>query len=122
MSGMKILRIVILIFLLDLNKFLAYYNLLELSVNFQKYWVKNDMKTIELRNNIHNLIDKIDNNNILIRFYELLQKRVDSKDGQFWNRLTEKEQKELLLAETEANDKNNLIDSDELFEKHKKWL
>ncbi len=80
------------------------------------------MKTIELRNNIHNLIDKIDNNNILIRFYELLQKRVDSKDGQFWNRLTEKEQKELLLSETEANDKNNLIDSDELFEKHKKWL
>jgi hypothetical protein len=36
--------------------------------------------------------------------------------------LTEKEQKELLLSETEANDKNNLIDSDELFEKHKKWL
>lgn len=80
------------------------------------------MNTIDLRNNIHNLIDKIDNNNLLIRFYELLQKRVDSKDGQFWSRMTEKEQKELLLSEAEADDKNNLIDSDELFEKHKKWL
>ena len=80
------------------------------------------MNTIELKKNIHNLIDKIDNDNILISFYELLQKRVDSKDGQLWSRLTKREHKELLLSEIEAENENNLLGSDELFEKHKKWL
>ena len=80
------------------------------------------MNTIELKNDFHNLIDKIENENLLIKFYELIQKKVSSKDGQLWSRLTVEEQEELLQAERESEDDRNLIDWNIIKEKHKKWL
>ena len=80
------------------------------------------MNTIELKNDFHNLIDEIENENLLIKFYELIQKKVSSKDGQLWNQLTVEEQEELLKAEKESEDERNLINWKIIKEKHKKWL
>jgi len=80
------------------------------------------MNTIELKNDFHNLIDKIENENLLIKFYELIQKKMSSKNGQLWNQLAVEEQEELLKAEKESNDEGNLIDWQIIKEKHKKWL
>ena len=80
------------------------------------------MNTIELRKNFHLLIDSIENENLLISFYDLIKKRSSANEGQLWNRLTKQEQEELLLALEESKNPDNLISHDEMKKKHKEWL
>lgn len=80
------------------------------------------MNTIELKKKFHHLIDSIDNENLLINFYDLIKRRYSTKEGQLWNRLTKQEQEELLLAVEESENPENLISHEEMNEKHKKWL
>ncbi|MDP2890178.1 MAG: hypothetical protein Q8P34_14580 [Bacteroidota bacterium] len=80
------------------------------------------MNTIELKQSFHHLIDSIDNENLLINFYDLIKKRSSAKEGQLWNNLTDQEQKELLLSWEESKNPENLIDHEEMKIKHKKWL
>ena len=80
------------------------------------------MNTIELKKNFHLLIDSIDNENLLISFYDLIKQRSSAREGQLWNRLTKAEQDELLLALEESDNPGNLISHDEMVAKHKKWL
>ena len=80
------------------------------------------MNTIEIKKDLHNLIDSIDNVNLLSNFYDLIKKRLSSKEGQLWNRLTTKEQEELYLAFEESENPENLISHEEMKKKHEKWL
>ena len=80
------------------------------------------MNTIELKKNLHLLIDSIDNENLLISFYDLIKKRSSTSEGQLWTRLTKQEQEELLLALEESDNPENLISHEEMVTKHKKWL
>mgnify|MGYP001233645066 CR=1 FL=1 len=80
------------------------------------------MNTIELKKNFHLLIDSIDNENLLVSFYDLLKERSSTKEGQLWDRLTKAEQEELLSALEESNNPENLISHEEMVTKHKKWL
>lgn len=80
------------------------------------------MDTTELKKSFHLLIDSIDNENLLLNFYDLLKRRTKAKDGRLWDKLDYEEQKELLHAVEESKSEGNLISSDELKKKHKKWL
>jgi len=80
------------------------------------------VSTIELKNNFHKLIDSIDNENLLMSFYDILKSRAEIKDGQLWSRLKKNEQEELLLAFEESENPENLIDNEIMKKKHKKWL
>ncbi len=80
------------------------------------------MNTIELKKSFHNLIDSINNENLLMSFYELMKKRFSSTEGQLWNRLSKQEQEDLLLALEESDEEENLINNEEMKIKHKKWL
>jgi hypothetical protein len=80
------------------------------------------MNTIELKKSFHSLIDSIDNDNLLMNFYDLLKSRTSAKEGQLWNRLTKDEQEELLLSLEESENPENLISHEEMKKKHKKWL
>ncbi|MEI8046299.1 MAG: hypothetical protein WCI92_02875 [Bacteroidota bacterium] len=80
------------------------------------------MDTTELKKSFHLLIDSIDNENLLLDFYDLLKRRTKVKDGRLWDKLDYEEQKELLNAVEESKSEKNLISSDELKKKHKKWL
>jgi hypothetical protein len=80
------------------------------------------MNTIEIKQSFHHLIDSIDNENLLINFYDLIKKRTTSKEGQLWNNLTELEQQELIISLHESEKPENLIDHEEMKMKHKKWL
>ena len=77
------------------------------------------MDTIELKQSFHHLIDSIDNENLLINFYDLIKKRSSAKEGQLWNKLTDQEQKELLLSLEESENPKNLIDHEKMKMKHK---
>lgn len=80
------------------------------------------MNTIEIKKNFHHLIDSIDNENLLLHFYDLIKRRYSGKEGQLWTKLSKQEQEELLLAVKESENPENLISHKEMNEKHKKWL
>ncbi|MCX6238277.1 MAG: hypothetical protein NTY07_12110 [Bacteroidia bacterium] len=80
------------------------------------------MNTIELKKSFHILIDSIDNENLLINFYDILKKRASAKESKLWKNLTIEDQKELLLALEESDNPENLIGHEEMKKKHQKWL
>jgi hypothetical protein len=80
------------------------------------------MTTVILKTNIHKLIDTINNDTILSRFYELLSKTTSAKEGALWSRLSIEEQEELIEIEKESHHSKNIIAHSEIKKKHKKWL
>ena len=80
------------------------------------------MNTIELKNNLHQLIDSIGNEKVLAKFYSIMVKIKEHPEGKIWSRLTDAEQEELILADLESKDPKNLISKTEIEKKHKKWL
>jgi hypothetical protein len=80
------------------------------------------MKQSDIRNNFHKLIDEIDNERLLMKFYDLLIKSSDQKDGELWNQLSDGQKHKVLLAESESYHQKNLIDHETQKAKHKKWL
>ena len=80
------------------------------------------MNTVELKKDLHKLIDEIDNDKVLRGFYDLLKTKLSSKEGELWNSLSEKEQEELLKAFEESEDTENLVEHDEVMRKYSKWL
>lgn len=57
-----------------------------------------------------------------MKFYDLMMKSKLNKEGELWNRLSEDQKQELLLAESESHYPENLIDSKTQKSKHQKWL
>ncbi len=80
------------------------------------------MTTVELKKNIHTLVDSIENEKLLMKFYDLMSKMKDVRNDQLWSRLSNEEQEELLLSEKESEDPKNLRSYDEMKNKHSKWL
>lgn len=80
------------------------------------------MTTLELKNNFHHLIDSIENENLLQKFYELMLRKRSAKDGLLWAKLSKEEMDELLLANEECENPENLISHDEVKKKYAKWL
>jgi hypothetical protein len=80
------------------------------------------MSTIEIKKNFHSLIDSIDNEHLLMNFYDIIKSRTNLKDGQLWNRLNKNEQEELLATFEDAENPENLIDHEKMKKKHNKWL
>ena len=75
------------------------------------------MNTIELKRSFHSLIDSIDNDCLLMNFYDLMKTKTLAKEGQLWNRLTEDEQEKLLMTLEESENPESLIRHEEM--KHK---
>ncbi|KAA5545726.1 hypothetical protein F0145_12395 [Adhaeribacter rhizoryzae] len=75
-----------------------------------------------IKANFHLLIEKIENEELLTSFYELLFQKSQAQEGQLWERLTQEEKAELLLADEESKDSNNLLSDEEVRQKHQEWL
>lgn len=69
--------------------------------------------TIELKQNFHQLIDSINNLDLLQQFYELMLRKKSLKDGKLWATLSEEEKDELLIANEESENPDNLIPNEE---------
>ena len=80
------------------------------------------MSLANLKTDFHQLIYKIENEELLFSFYQLLVQRSQSKNGQLWESLTDKEKNELLLADEESKDSNNWISDEEVRLKQQQWL
>lgn len=67
------------------------------------------MKSVELKSNLHQLIDGIQNTKLLESIHEILSARKHSKAGSLWNDLTNEQKKEVLDAYEESENTDNLI-------------
>lgn len=72
------------------------------------------MRTAELRSELHNIVDRIQDDRLLQAVYYFLSQRESSEEGPMWKSLTEEQRKEVLLAYEESENEKNLIDWEEV--------
>ena len=82
---------------------------------------KENMALANIKTDFHQLIDKIENEELLAYFYQLLVQKSQGQNGQLWENLTEEEKRELLLADEESKDMRNWLSDEEVRQKHQKW-
>lgn len=70
----------------------------------------------------HKLIDKIDNEEILKSYFELIERLNSNQTGRLWDSLNSEQKDELLLSYEESFDPKNLISHEEVKGQHDKWL
>lgn len=67
------------------------------------------MTTVELKTNFHQLIDKISNEAMLVKFYEIMSTANVTNQGTLWKNLSNEEQQELIEIEKDSHNIENLI-------------
>ncbi|MBN1927868.1 MAG: hypothetical protein JW798_18695, partial [Prolixibacteraceae bacterium] len=80
------------------------------------------MTSIEIKSNLHKLIDSIDDETRLKKAYRLIETLTTVNEEGTWSKLSEKEKEELLDIEKGCHDPAKLIDHEEMKKRHKKWL
>ncbi len=77
---------------------------------------------MNIKENFHHLIDTIDDEQLLIGYYQLVKQLSDNQDGRLWNSLSDEQKQELLIVYDESFDPANLISHEEVKKQHEKWL
>jgi argonaute-like protein implicated in RNA metabolism and viral defense len=54
------------------------------------------MGTIELKSDLHKILDRIENEQLLRTIYDFLKQRETAKEGQIWKTLTEEQKKKFI--------------------------
>jgi predicted transcriptional regulator len=78
------------------------------------------MDVIELRADLHNMIDKISDSNVLTAVKTLLSGKT-AEQADWWKTISEEEKEEIKQGLAEA-DHGELIPHEEVMAKYKKWL
>jgi len=78
------------------------------------------MTTIELKSNLHSLIENINDKSILSGFYQLLIKTKENKVGLLWNKLSSEQQHDLEQLAREDDDSLKLITNEDMMKKYQK--
>ncbi|CAM4056385.1 hypothetical protein [Gillisia hiemivivida] len=73
------------------------------------------MGAIELKSDLHKIIDKIQNEDLLASLYDFLKSRETTKSGNLWASLTSEQKEEVLMAYTDSEVEENLIDRSQFF-------
>lgn len=77
------------------------------------------MNVVELRADLHNMIDKITDSNILNAVRVLLAGKIEQTD--WWDIISDEERAEIEQGLAEAN-KGEVIPHEDVMAKYKKWL
>jgi hypothetical protein len=73
------------------------------------------MGPIDLKSDIHKMVDRIQNEQLLQTLYDFLRFRSNNQPGNLWSALTDEQKQEVLLAYEESEDDQNLIHRDKVF-------
>jgi len=74
------------------------------------------MTAIELKSNLHKVIDRIQNEELLQAIYDFLKTRENSQSGKLWKSLSAEQKEELLASYEESENDENLISNDDVFD------
>ena len=77
------------------------------------------MGTLELKSNLHQIVDRIEDDRLLRAIFSFLKERENSADSRIWDSLSDDQKKEVLLAYDESEDDANLIENKDVWEKLK---
>ena len=66
------------------------------------------MGTIELKSDLHKILDRIENEQLLRTIYDFLKQSENAKEGQIWKTLTEEQKREVYLSYEESQDDKNI--------------
>ena len=80
------------------------------------------MTTQAIKREFHELIDKIDNQLLLERFYKALSYSHSNSKFELWDSLNDTQRQEIIDAFEESNDDKNLVNFEDIKAKHKVWL
>lgn len=72
------------------------------------------MGPIELKADLHKILDRIENEQLLRTIYDFLKQRENADEGQIWKLLTDEQKKAVYLSYEESQDDKKLIDWDAL--------
>lgn len=75
------------------------------------------MNLVSLKYDLHNLLDKVESEQLLRTVYDFLS-QVQNKQGTIWNSLTEYEKSELFLSYAESENLENLKTWDNIKSKY----
>jgi len=67
------------------------------------------MGALELKTDLHKLLDTIENEQLLRTIYDFLKQRENSGEGELWNSLTEAQKEEVFLSYEESEQDDKLI-------------
>ena len=76
-----------------------------------------DMGIFELKSDLHKILDKIENEQLLRTVYDFLMQGQTTQEGQIWKTLTEEQKKEVYLSYEESQDEKKLRSWDEVKKK-----
>jgi uncharacterized beta-barrel protein YwiB (DUF1934 family) len=68
------------------------------------------MGAIELKSDLHKILDRIENEQLLRTIYDFLKQGENSQEGQIWKTLTKEQKKEVYLSYEESQEDKNLVD------------
>jgi hypothetical protein len=75
------------------------------------------MGTMELKSNIHKIVDSIQNEQLLKSIYDFLKLREKDTTGRLWKLLTDEQKEKVLIAYEESEDELNLIEREKIFKR-----
>lgn len=75
-----------------------------------------------IKQQFHNLIDQVDDENVLTRYLGAISSEVNGESADFWNDLSPEEQADILEAYKESEDESNLISNEVVKQRYAKWL
>ncbi len=80
------------------------------------------MNTAELKSDIHKLIDQLDNEQLLLEYYNEMKSLIQKDCVSAWDTLTDEQKKEIILSWEESEDEATLIENKEVFRRYKDML
>jgi len=76
------------------------------------------MGTIELKSDLHKILDGIEDEQLLRTVYDFLKQRENAEVGQIWKTLTDEQKKEVYASYEESKDDNNLTSWEDIKKKY----
>ena len=82
------------------------------------------MSALEIKGGILDMISKVKDKELLLKLHQVLSEMIEQNLSKtdFWDELTEEQQKELDAAIEESYDEKNHIPHEEVMKKYQKWL
>lgn len=76
------------------------------------------MSTVDLKSDLHKILDKIDNEELLRTVYDFLKEGENTTEGAIWKTLTENQRKEVFLSLEESDDETKLVNWEDIKKKY----
>jgi hypothetical protein len=80
------------------------------------------MNKIQLKSNLHDIVDQIDNVELLKKYYAELKKLVSVSKANMWENLSSNQQNEILDSFEESESEHNLVENSVAVKKLKKHI